>query len=144
MRRCSKCNTFKDNSYFTKNSQLKSGLNRWCKDCTRRNSRNGYFKYKSKRIESIKKWRMSEKGKQVYEQSIKKWVNRNPKKYVAHYVVSMAIKHGILHPRGCERCDSIVSQAHHEDYDKPYEVIWLCPQCHKDRHQEIKNSKPII
>jgi hypothetical protein len=31
--------------------------------------------------------------------------------------------------------------AHHEDYDKPLEVVWLCQPCHKQRHKEILNGQ---
>ena len=27
--------------------------------------------------------------------------------------------------------------AHHEDYDYPLDVIWLCPIHHKARHKEL-------
>jgi len=33
--------------------------------------------------------------------------------------------------------------AHHENYDKPLEVWWLCDPCHKERHVEIKEAKKV-
>jgi len=47
----------------------------------------------------------------------------------------MRWRRGALVPGKCEACgkgDFI--QAHHEDYNKPTEVIWLCAACHKKTH----------
>ena len=30
-----------------------------------------------------------------------------------------------------------VAHAHHEDYSKPYDVVWLCPPCHRNLHNEL-------
>lgn len=46
---------------------------------------------------------------------------------------------GILIKSSCEICGA-KAQAHHEDYSKPLEVIWLCPIHHKQRHKEIKEG----
>ena len=29
-------------------------------------------------------------------------------------------------------------QAHHHDYNKPYDVMWLCPKCHYEWHRHFK------
>ncbi len=57
-----------------------------------------------------------------------------------------AIKKGVLIPQPCENCGVVGTfadgrnkvQAHHEDYNKPLEVRWLCQECHHEWHKENK------
>lgn len=54
-----------------------------------------------------------------------------------HSTVRHALKKGVLvKPDACEHCglDKVRLQGHHEDYDKPLEVIWLCRACHTKAH----------
>jgi hypothetical protein len=58
-------------------------------------------------------------------------------KWRAQYLVKKALKKGTLNKSdSCEECGDrwCRIQAHHEDYDKPLEVIWLCPSCHVRKH----------
>jgi hypothetical protein len=60
----------------------------------------------------------------------------------AHSRVMLAKQHGDLSPKPCEVCGTTVRvQAHHEDYDRPLDVRWLCQLHHKARHKEI--GKPL-
>jgi len=47
-------------------------------------------------------------------------------------------KRGKLIPQPCEKCGSTTVEKHHEDYDKPLEVKWLCRPCHLDLHSQNK------
>lgn len=66
----------------------------------------------------------------------------------AHDVVEKAVEKGLLTRGKCETCgeagvftDGRSSvQAHHDDYNKPMEVRWLCQRCHHEWH---KKNKPI-
>ena len=61
---------------------------------------------------------------------------------LAHQQVSIAIREGRLtRPDACELCPSRrgdwptwTIHAHHEDYARPLDVIWLCNPCHNRVH----------
>ena len=54
----------------------------------------------------------------------------------ANQYVKLAIKFGDLtRPDTCDRCGKECKpEAHHEDYDKPLDVMWLCKECHEGAH----------
>ena len=60
-----------------------------------------------------------------------------------HDITEKAIKRGVLHPQPCEMCGEeyrfkdgrLAVQAHHDDYNKPLEVRWLCQKCHHAWHK---------
>lgn len=46
------------------------------------------------------------------------------------------IKNGILIREGCKVCGTTETvEAHHEDYGKPLDVIWLCRNHHREHHK---------
>lgn len=63
---------------------------------------------------------------------------RYPEKVAARRLLYYAIKNKLVKKKPCEVCFSMKSQAHHDDYTKPLNVIWLCPLHHKDKHRKVK------
>jgi len=61
-------------------------------------------------------------------------------KQQARYAVWKAVRDGALVPGPCERCGKPNGHAHHEDYSKPLDVVWLCHRCHMRRHVEIDRA----
>lgn len=61
---------------------------------------------------------------------------RNPEKHKANDIVSKRLKRGVSLFRGpCTVCGSTEDiHAHHEDYSKPLEIIWLCGKHHRELH----------
>lgn len=70
----------------------------------------------------------------------KTWEKRNPLKHKAQRMITEMLRYGKITPQKCVVCASSFVHGHHEDYNKPKEVVWLCPLHHKQRHKEIKEQ----
>lgn len=72
-----------------------------------------------------------------YQEAIIEWRKNHPEALVAHKKLNNALKYGkIKKPKKCSECRQPRRlSAHHDDYSKPLEVVWLCWGCHKIRHQ---------
>ena len=53
------------------------------------------------------------------------------------------LKRGKLVRQPCQVCGSQDSVMHHEDYDKPLEVTWLCLKHHLERHEALKHDGSV-
>jgi hypothetical protein len=45
------------------------------------------------------------------------------------------IKRGVIKKQPCSVCSNPIVEAHHEDYSKPLDIIWLCKVCHIKKHK---------
>ena len=63
------------------------------------------------------------------------------KKVLARALTKKAIRSKIMIRMPCEVCGEIKSEAHHDDYDKPYDVRWLCRKHHGAHHRQILGDK---
>jgi len=67
----------------------------------------------------------------------------HPEKAKAHSVVDHAIEDGSLVKKPCEVCGDLKVQAHHPDYSKPLEIVWLCVKHHYELHQLLASTSPF-
>jgi len=51
--------------------------------------------------------------------------------------VARAIRSGRLTPQPCEVCGHTPAVAHHDSYDRPLDVRWLCRRHHRLHHNEV-------
>ncbi len=64
-----------------------------------------------------------------------KWRKENPDAYRAQNAVNNALRDGKLSRKPCEICAATNGvHAHHKDYAKPLDVVWLCARCHHRMH----------
>jgi hypothetical protein len=137
---CFKCQICKPLSEYYKHSQMKDGHLNKCKLCTK----NDANKHRSDNLERIREYDR-ERGKFPHRVAQRTEVNRawraeDKRRQRAHKAVLQAIQKGFLFRLPCERCGAVKSLAHHEDYDKPLDVMWLCQPCHKQRHKELRDE----
>ncbi len=69
------------------------------------------------------------------------WRAANPEKAKAYIAVQTAIINGSLIRRPCKECGSKRVHAHHEDYSKPTEVLWLCHKHHMLIHGRYMEAR---
>lgn len=71
------------------------------------------------------------------------WRRANPTKYAAHLVVQQALTSGVLTKMSCEVCGIEKVDAHHDCYDEPLNVRWLCRRHHVKLHFYGEDMFPV-
>ena len=111
-----------------------------CKECNKKD----VSEHRIKNIERIRKYdRIRSKNferMKIASEISTAWRQTDKRRMKCHNAVTRAIKKGTLIRMPCVRCSSEKSLAHHENYDEPLNVMWLCQPCHKQRHKEILNE----
>ena len=95
-------------------------------------------------IKELKKDHKYDINNEKARESRKKWNENNKEKIKAHKRLETAVCNGSLKRLPCEVCGDIKSQAHHPDYSKPLEVIWLCQLHHKQLHAKLLQESSAI
>ena len=127
-KKCVKCGIIKILSMFYKGDSK-------CKECRK----NLVIEYRRNNIEKIRSYDIA-RGKLPHrkEKAVINTRNRrkDPDGYMAaHIAVSKALKNGILKRMPCMMCGRTdLVHAHHDNYLKPLDVMWLCVIHHKSRH----------
>jgi hypothetical protein len=108
--------------------------------------RKEYYKDNPKKLEELRKWdrkyqREKRKNKRELKSKENKDYNRKHKDRVrANSMINNLIKRGEIIRLPCEICGYDKTHAHHPNYKKPLEVIWLCSSHHKLEHIRQKNE----
>lgn len=71
---------------------------------------------------------------------IEQWKVEHPKRRAAQVAVGNAVRDGRLIKLPCLVCGN-KAEAHHPDYDRPLDVMWLCPAHHKQTHALVANDE---
>lgn len=111
-----------------------------------------YQEHKSQEETTAKKYR--EEHKEAIKCSHNQWLAKNKERVRAtdckwrkpyrqktkhaSTIVRRAIKSGALRAMPCEVCGSNNVEAHHDDYNAPLNVRWLCREHHLAWHKDNK------
>ena len=124
-----------------KNLRIKKrtdGDRRDCRECNNERRRKDKVRLRPIKAKWEQEWRKNnpEKAKAVDKKKAGKY--RKKARIVSK--VNWAVKTGkLIKPKKCECCERKHKriEGHHMDYDKPFEVIWLCRLCHGFAHRII-------
>ena len=132
MKTCSTCKQAKPTTGFYKDKRTPDGLKYQCKKCHMESSIRTRDEERKRGInrEHMRRARLTDPEK--FRQREQNYVRAKDDKYVARKLLNCAVRRGdIAKPFACEACgEEKKLTAHHEDYYKPYDVKWLCYECH--------------
>lgn len=150
MKVCFKCGEAKPLMEFYKHSMMADGHLNKCKTCTK-----AYVnKHRADNLEAVKaydrargnlphrvaaraQYAETEACKASQAKSRKKYLTEYPERRAAHIAVGNAVRSGALTPWpvcAIPEC-SCKPEAHHPDYSRPLDVVWLCDTHHKQAHK---------
>lgn len=137
MKRCSKCHELKPDTEFYKDKRTKDGLKYQCKKCHTKTTIATRDENKHRRANKEYMSRTYQKSPDKLRAYWRTRTENDPKKLKARSLLNSAVRHGkIRRPMRCEKCGAVgMVYAHHENYDKPLDVEWLCADCHGGRHR---------
>jgi hypothetical protein len=137
-KQCFKCNATKPIDQFYKHAAAKDGYLNKCKDCTKADVTLNRKTHIERYREYDKKRSQHPERRKAHAQYVKDWQEANQQRTLAHSQVQNAIRNGSLVRMPCIKCGNEKSQGHHEDYNKPLDVVWLCSPCHQRFHHDIR------
>lgn len=158
MKICTKCGVPQSLEEFARRGDVRDGRASHCKTCKRayqkslagkaaqaRYSRSAKGRATNRRYERTKKgknncrrYQTSPKGKATKRRSYEraKAVPEKHQKMLCRSRTRSLIRAGKLQKsENCEFCgEQGQVESHHLDYSKPWDLIWLCPRCHRAEH----------
>lgn len=147
---CFKCEVCQPLSEFYRHKGMADGHLNKCKACTKRDA----LVHRHENVEKIRahdrdRSKLPHRVSLGYENA-KAYRKKYPERYRANSMVAFALKQGALSKQPCMHCGSTEVEAHHPDYSRPLDVVWLCPPAHKeihlaypdDHYHDVHNPKP--
>jgi len=136
MKKCFKCHHLKPLNEFYRHPRMADGHLNKCIACARVDVRinralrdEKYLDYDRRRASRPERRRRAAERQRELRR-------RHPEREAAYRAVARAIRSGrLVRPAECPGCgEAKPVHAHHEDYQRPLDVTWLCPRCHRHHH----------
>ncbi len=157
-KKCFNCKKVKSLNDFYVHKGTKDNHLGKCKECVKIYAHNRLVlintipELREKEIERcrIKMSKARKQGKIGTNKAIKrassiKYSKNNKIKRQAHRIVHRAIESGKLVRLPCEKCNSSEDiEAHHDNYNEPLNVRWLCPKHHAELHNLYRKSIRLL
>lgn len=136
MKTCFKCQQSKPQTEFYKHAAMADGRLGKCKECAKadviRHRQENWERVRAyDRLRASQPHRVATRARVVGG-----YVEKYPGRIKANNAVNNAVRDGRLKRQPCWVCGE-KAVAHHPDYDRPLDVVWLCQPHHKQAHALI-------
>jgi nucleoside 2-deoxyribosyltransferase len=126
---CKTCGLVKPNGDFYKSAL--GGSQRMCIDCYR----DYYLNNQQQKITDARKNRLNNiEYIRKYDRNRGNKI-RKTKEHLCRMKTIESVRLGKLKKSPCKMCNKLIVEAHHEDYNKPLKVVWLCHKHHMELHR---------
>lgn len=158
MKACIKCHSRQPITEFYAHPKMKDGHLNKCKSCVKAAARARRdrlasdpewmeaerVRHRKKAARMRREGRVAPPSKEARRAATQRHRAKHPLAARARNTVARAIAAGAITRQPCAhgKCRRR-AQAHHDDYSKPLDVIWLCPSHHAARHVELRKMKRI-
>lgn len=143
MKSCSKCGVDKAESEFYTNRASADGFTSACRVCI-----NADQKARRERLNASRPpdWKQKTADMAAYQREwlakrpgymasyMKKWYAKNKDRMIVKQRVRDAVRSGKMVKQPCHVCGELKVEAHHPDYSRPLDVVWLCKAHHREVH----------
>jgi len=136
MKKCSCCEQSKPFSEYQVRKASQDGFTSSCKSCLKSRDAIRYVKEREYRSLRRKEYMSTPEGKAAHSRATTAWKDKNAVRRAAHVILGNAVKNGKIKKQPCWVCGE-KAVAHHPDYDRPLDVVWLCQHHHKKTHSLI-------
>ncbi|QGH72742.1 MAG: putative HNHc nuclease [Podoviridae sp. ctQNx1] len=130
---CYVCKNSKNLSEFYKHKGMADGHLNMCKECSKLRS----TQWRDENIEHCRahdrERAKNPERKELAKKVNERWKKDNANKRAANVILGNAVRDGRIEKLPCFICGG-KAEAHHPDYDRPLDVVWLCPVHHKEIH----------
>lgn len=134
LKTCFKCQQCKPLSDFYKHSRMADGHLNKCKECAKRDTHESrHFKHRERVLAYDLERAKQPHRKAAMAQRLAEYSSQFPKRRNAQGKLRRAVLAGKIQPLPCFVCGE-KAEAHHPDYDRPLDVMWLCSSHHKQTH----------
>jgi len=136
---CPKCLTLKLSGDFYKDKRSPNGLKSQCKKCHTSTSiatrDKDLARYRNREYARSSRRSNPEKVRNIERERSRHRVRTERDN--ARQILNGAVRTGkVVKPVSCSDCGAIGKiTGHHEDYNRPLDVVWLCYECHGLRHR---------
>ena len=106
------------------------------------NMRHRKYRTTEKGKETERRYRASERNKRLAVIRTLRYERQNKEKRRAQRILARVKKAGEITPQPCVICGSTINvHGHHEDYNQPLCVVWMCQKHHREYHALLNQWK---